>query len=123
LSKEGLTVVVKEKASSEPVDSVVDQIPAAGQVVDEGSTVTIFVSNGKLDQVPDVVGLGQAEAETEIRDAGFSPSVRIKQVTAPDQDGSVLSQTPRSGKEHRRGGTVIITVGQLPTEPTAPQTP
>jgi serine/threonine-protein kinase len=80
------------------------------------------VSNGKLDEVPDVVGLGQAEAEADIRDAGFSPSVKIKQVTEPDQDGAVLSQTPPAGKEHRRGGTVVITVGQL-TEPAAPGTP
>jgi serine/threonine-protein kinase len=122
LSKEGLTVVVREKASGEPVDTVVDQSPAAGQLVDEGSTVTIFVSNGKLDEVPDVVGLSESEAEADISDAGFTPSVKIKQVTEPDQDGNVLSQTPPSGKEHRRGGTVVITVGQL-SEPAAPETP
>jgi serine/threonine-protein kinase len=122
LSEEGLTVVVREKASSEPVDTVIDQSPAAGQLVDEGSTVTIFVSNGKLDEVPDVVGLGQADAEAEIRDAGFTPSVKVKQVTEPDRDGNVLSQTPPAGKEHRRGGTIVITVGQL-VEPAAPETP
>jgi beta-lactam-binding protein with PASTA domain/tRNA A-37 threonylcarbamoyl transferase component Bud32 len=123
LSKEGLTVVVREKASSKPADTVVDQSPAAGQLVDEGSTVTIFVSNGKLDEVPDVVGLSQAQAEADIRDAGFTPSVKVKQVTEPDQDGNVLSQTPPAGKEHRRGGTVVITVGQLSTQPAQPLTP
>jgi eukaryotic-like serine/threonine-protein kinase len=122
LSKEGLTVVVRERASSEPVDTVVDQTPAAGQLVDEGSTVTIFVSNGKLEQVPDVIDRGQAEAETKIRGAGFTPSVKFRQVVNPDKNGNVLSQTPRSGKEHRRGATVVITVGQL-SEPAAPETP
>jgi eukaryotic-like serine/threonine-protein kinase len=122
LSKEGLTVVVKEKASTETVGTVVDQTPASGQLVDEGSTVTIFVSNEKLVEVPDVVGLGQAEAEAAIRDAGFTSSVKVKQVTEPDQDGAVLSQTPPAGKQHRRGGTVVITVGQLAATP-APQTP
>jgi beta-lactam-binding protein with PASTA domain/tRNA A-37 threonylcarbamoyl transferase component Bud32 len=119
LSEEGLTVVVREKASSEPVDTVVEQTPAAGQLVDEGSTVTIFVSNGKLDEVPDVVGLGQADAEAEIRDAGFTPSVKFREVVNPDKNGNVLSQTPPAGKKHRRGGTVVVTVGQL-AEPAPP---
>jgi beta-lactam-binding protein with PASTA domain/tRNA A-37 threonylcarbamoyl transferase component Bud32 len=119
LSNEGLTVVVREKTSSEPVDTVVEQTPASGQLVDEGSTVTIFVSNGKLDEVPDVVGLGQADAEAEIRDAGFTPSVKFREVVNPDKNGNVLSQTPPAGKKHRRGGTIVVTVGQL-AEPAPP---
>jgi beta-lactam-binding protein with PASTA domain/tRNA A-37 threonylcarbamoyl transferase component Bud32 len=119
LGKEGLNVVVRERASSEPVDTVVDQTPAGEQQVDEGSTVTLFVSNGKLEEVPDVVDLEQAEAEAEIRDAGFGVSVRTRSVDEPDSDGRVLSQTPSGGKQRRRGDTVAITVGEF-TPPEAP---
>jgi beta-lactam-binding protein with PASTA domain/tRNA A-37 threonylcarbamoyl transferase component Bud32 len=119
LRDEGLGVIIRERASGEPADTVVDQNPAAGQQVDEGSTVTLFVSNGRLREVPDVVGLEQAEAEAEISDAGFNVSVRTTQVEEPDADGRVISQTPAGGKERRRGDTVVITVGEL-TSPTPP---
>ena len=88
-----------------------DQTPAAGQLVDEGSTVTLFVSNGRLSEVPDVVGQDQGEAEADLRSAGFRASVRTTPVDEPDEDGRVLSQTPAGGKERRSGATVVITVG------------
>jgi serine/threonine-protein kinase len=122
LRDDGLGVIIRERASGEPVDTVVDQSPAAGQQVDEGSTVTLFVSNGRLREVPDVVGLEQAEAAAELEDAGFSVSVRTTPVDEPDGDGRVLSQTPSGGKERRRGDTVVITVGQLTTPETPPAT-
>jgi serine/threonine-protein kinase len=119
LREEGLSVIIRERASGEPADTVVDQTPAAGQQIDEGSTVTLFVSNGRLREVPDVVGLTQSQAEGEIGDAGFNASVRTTPVEEPDADGRVVSQTPSGGKERRRGDTVVITVGQL-TTPTTP---
>jgi eukaryotic-like serine/threonine-protein kinase len=115
LREEGLSAVVREKTSSEPVDTVVSQTPIGGQQVDQGSSVTIFVSNGKVKEVPDVKGLNQAEAEAEIGDAGFRPSVRTRQIDQPDEDGIVLSQSPSGGANRKEGATVTITVGQLVT--------
>jgi eukaryotic-like serine/threonine-protein kinase len=117
-----LSVVVRERESSEPVDTVVEQTPAAGQLVGEGSTVTLFVSNGKVEKVPDGVGLAQADAEAELRSAGFRASVRTRSVSDPDEDETVLSQSPAGGKERRRGESVTITVGAL-TEPPAESPP
>jgi serine/threonine-protein kinase len=121
LRGKGLSAVVREKASTEPEGTVVSQSPAGGQQIDQGSSVTIFVSNGKVKEVPDVTGLGQAEAESQIEEAGFTPSIRTKPTDQPDEDGSVLSQSPRGGAERREGSTVTLTVGQL-TIP-APETP
>jgi beta-lactam-binding protein with PASTA domain len=120
LRQDGLGVIIRERASGEPVDTVLDQTPAAGQQVDEGSTVTLFVSNGRLREVPDVVGLTEAEAEAELGDAGFGVSVRTRTVDDPGQDGRVVSQTPSGGKERRRGDTVVITVGEVVTTPEPP---
>ncbi len=118
LRDDGLSVVVRERESSEPADTVVDQSPAGGLLVGEGTTVTLFVSNGRLENVPDVVGLDQGEAEAELRSAGFRASVRTATTEVPDREGRVLSQTPAGGKERRRGATVVITVGELqPAEP------
>jgi eukaryotic-like serine/threonine-protein kinase len=122
LREEGLSVVVRERESGEPVDTVVDQTPAAGQLVGEGSTVTLYVSNGRLKEVPDVVGLDQGEAESDLRSAGFRASVRTTPTDQPDEDGRVLSQTPAAGKDRRSGATVVITVGTF-TAPDATPAP
>ena len=120
LREAGLSTVVREKASSDPVDTVVSQSPAGGQQIDQGSTVTLFVSNGKVKEVPDVTGLSQAEAETEITDSGFTPSVRTRPTDQPDEDGTVLSQSPTGGSKRKENATVTITVGKLTTPPPAP---
>ncbi len=123
LREEGLSPAARERPSSEPVDTVIEQTPAAGQEVEEGTTVTIFVSNGKVREVPDVTGLPQSEAEAELEDAGFGVSVRTRETDQPDEDGTVLSQSPRGGVERREGATVTITVGELPAAPPPEGTP
>jgi eukaryotic-like serine/threonine-protein kinase len=121
LREEGLSPIVRERSSSEPVDTVIEQTPEAGQEVDEGSSVTIFVSNGEVREVPDVTGLTQSEAEAELDDAGFGASVRTRTTDQPDEEGTVLSQSPRGGVERREGATVTITVGELaPQSETSP---
>jgi beta-lactam-binding protein with PASTA domain len=122
LRDKGLGPFLRERDSSEPVDTVVDQNPKAGQLVEEGSTVTLYVSNGKLQEVPDVVGLSQDEAESELRSAGFKVSVRTQPVDSADQDGTVISQTPSTKRERTRGTSVTITVGAF-TAPEPPATP
>jgi serine/threonine-protein kinase len=119
LRDKGLGPFLRERDSSEPVDTVVDQNPKAGQLIEEGSTVTLYVSNGKLQEVPDVVGLSQDEAEAELRSAGFKASVRTQPVDSPDRDGTVISQTPAAKRERTRGASVAITVGVF----TAPEPP
>ena len=51
-------------------------------------------------------------------DAGFGVSVRTRQTDQPDEEGIVLSQSPRGGVERREGATVTITVGE-PAPPVA----
>jgi serine/threonine-protein kinase len=123
LREKGLTAVIHEKASSEPEGTVVSQSPAGGLRVDQGSSITIFVSNGKVKEVPDVTGLNQADAESQIKDAGFTPSIRNRPTDQPDEVGTVLSQSPRGGAERREGSTVTLTVGELATTTTPGVTP
>ena len=40
-------------------------------------------------------------------------SVRTRPTDQPDEDGTVLSQSPRGGAERRESATVTITVGAL----------
>jgi serine/threonine-protein kinase len=120
LRAKGLSPFLREKASSEPEGTVVDQSPPAGEQVDQGSTVTLYVSNGKVKDVPDVIGLNADEARVDLEDAGFKVSVRTRPTDQPDEDGTVLSQAPRGGGQRPQGSTVTITVGALTTTPPGP---
>jgi eukaryotic-like serine/threonine-protein kinase len=123
LREKGLSAVVREKAASEPQGTVVSQSPAGGVQVDQGSSVTIFVSNGKVKDVPDVTGLSQVDAETQIADAGFKPTVRQRPTDQPGEDGTVLSQSPPGGAKRKEGSTVTLTIGKLTTPTTPTPTP
>jgi serine/threonine-protein kinase len=119
LKDKGLYAVFKEKDSTEPQGTVIGQTPPAGQKIGQGSNITLFVSNGKLKDVPDVTGLSQVDAETQLADAGFKPTARQRPTDQQSDDGIVLSQSPGGGAKRKEGSTVTVTVGKLVT-PTTP---
>jgi eukaryotic-like serine/threonine-protein kinase len=100
---------------------VFDQDPVAGQRVDEGSTVTLFVSQG-ADTVPmpTVIGQQEADARRFLEGQGFSVGESVEQ---PDEDvpvGEVIDQDPEPDAQVPRGTTVILTVSSGPEERTVP---
>jgi beta-lactam-binding protein with PASTA domain len=58
--------------------------------------------------VPTVIGKTQAEAETELGDAGFE--VAVTSVPSDSPRGTVLEQDPPAGSRAEEGSTVTITV-------------
>ena len=88
------------------------QDPAAGEEVDEGSAVALTLSAGPgTAEVPDVVGMNQAEAESALREAGFAPaSASQYDLTAPA--GEVLAQLPEAGQEAAAGSPVGLLVSK-----------
>jgi serine/threonine-protein kinase len=123
LKEKGLYAVFQEKASTEPQGTVISQSPGAGQRIGQGSNITLFVSNGKVKEVPDVTGLSQVDAETQIADAGFKPTVRQRPTDQPGEDGTVLAQSPGGGATRKEGSTVTLTIGKLTTQTTPGVTP
>ncbi len=113
LADKGFNVVVNQKSSSKPDGEVIDQSPTGGQSVDERSTVTIAVSNAQLVDVPSVTGLSEGQAASRVDRAGLTSSIRTKTTDNPDEDGIVLSQSPKAGTERSKGSTVTLTVGQF----------
>ena len=98
-------------------DKVIRTEPPAGTQVDQGSTVTMVVSQGERPAdnatVPDTVGMTEAQARQTLQDAGFRVRAENMAVTDPDQDGIVLGQSPRAGTQAPKGSTVTITVGRF----------
>jgi eukaryotic-like serine/threonine-protein kinase len=100
---------------------VFDQDPVAGQRVEEGSTVTLFVSQG-ADTVPmpGVIGQQEADARRFLEGQGFSVGESVQQ---PDEDvpvGEVIDQDPEPDAQVPRGTTVVLTVSSGPEERTVP---
>ncbi len=112
---------VSEVDSDQPNGSVLKQSPSAGTNVDAGSRVDITVSNGKV-KVPGVVGKSEAQAKSDLTNAGFQVNVTTQEDSG--QPGIVLAQSPQAGTTAVKGTLVTITVSvQGPTPTPTPTTP
>ena len=117
---ENLKVRFQEEDSDEDRFEVLRTEPAAGTSVAEGTTVTIVYSDGP-EQVPDVRGLRQGQAERAIRAAGFVPDVRVD-ATSTEPKGTVVDQIPAGGTADQ-GSTVTIFVSAYEEPVTPTETP
>jgi eukaryotic-like serine/threonine-protein kinase len=109
---------VKQVDSDKAAGTVLRQDPDAGTQVDIGSQVSIRVSNG-LVKIPDVVGAPQAQAQSDLTNAGFQYSV-VTQETSQESPGTVLAQSPVANTPAAKGTLVTITVAVAPPPPTSP---
>jgi beta-lactam-binding protein with PASTA domain/tRNA A-37 threonylcarbamoyl transferase component Bud32 len=122
LRNAGFDVAFEKEESDEDVGQVLRTDPEQGVLAGDGSTVTIFYSDGK-EKVPNVVTLQQADAEQAITDAKFTPVVVPSSYTT-EPAGTVIQQIPEAGEELSEGQQVTIVVStyveptDLPTEPT-----
>jgi eukaryotic-like serine/threonine-protein kinase len=109
----GLTVTVVQVRSDEPAGTVVRQSPRAGAELRKGATVRLAVSTGpRTVDVPDVTGLDEGSARSELEGAGFEVRVVDQETTDPTEDGVVLTQEPAGGTA-ASGSVVTLTVGRL----------
>ena len=89
----------EEEDSDEQKFQVLSTNPPPGTSVAEGTTVVVVYSDGP-EQVPDVRGLKQGEAERTIREAGFVPDVRTDAASV-EPKGTVVDQIPVGGPPTR----------------------
>jgi serine/threonine-protein kinase len=107
--------IVSEKASDQPSGYVLEQSPSEGTQVDAGTMVNITVSSG-LVRVPSVTGLSEAQARSDLAQAGFEAQV-VEQNDSSVPEGTVLAQSPKADSDLARGSTVTITVAIAIPEP------
>jgi beta-lactam-binding protein with PASTA domain/predicted Ser/Thr protein kinase len=102
---------IEEVQSAQPPGTVLDVEPAEGTEVAIGTTVTLEVSAGGIETVPDVVGLSEGQAIGRLEQAGFSVNVETGDPpTSPQQVGTVQRQSPSGNQQADRGSTVTIYV-------------
>jgi beta-lactam-binding protein with PASTA domain len=116
-------VTEEESQEAEP-GTVLDQDPGSGERVAEGSAVNLTVATEPEPvDVPDVIDRTQADARTQLRDAGFEVRVREEEVSDEGEDGVVIDQNPGAGEQRQPGSRVTIVVGAFSPEATPTPTP
>jgi eukaryotic-like serine/threonine-protein kinase len=120
LDDAGLDWRTVEVFSEAPVNQVVRQNPQAGQTVDEGTRVTLRVSQGvETAVVPDVLQQSEGSARQELQAEGFE--VQVNEAPSDDiEEGLVSAQDPSPGVEAPVGSTVTITVSTGPEQVEVP---
>jgi serine/threonine-protein kinase len=114
LEDAGFVVEKVRQNDQAPLNDVISQDPEPGTEIDEGSTVTLVVSEGPRDvKVPDVLGLGEDEALKKLEKAGLKANTD-SQYSLEVAAGLVISTTPEAGEEIPRGSAVDVNVSAGP---------
>ena len=118
LETQGFVVDTEFEDNPEFDDGVVfEQDPEGNTDAEEGSTITLTVSNGEpVIEVPDVEGFTEEDARSALGDAGFT-NVRTELV--PDEEvepGSVVEQDPAPGAEAPLSAAITLRVSQGPEQ-------
>ncbi|WP_209122432.1 Stk1 family PASTA domain-containing Ser/Thr kinase [Alkalihalobacillus sp. BA299] len=92
-------IVEQERLYDEevPEDHVIRQDPVGGSIVKVGSTVKLFVSDGReKDEMPEVIGMQKDRAERILRDF---ENIEYQERQSDEPPGIILTQVPEPGTQ------------------------
>ncbi len=119
----GFTVSTSTQESTVPAGNVISQNPSGGSPAAQGSNVALVIATAPTTaKIPDVTGDTVAGARSTLMAAGFTVTVKIKDVIRQSRDGIVLSQDPAANATATKGSAVTIVVGRLSTTTTTSST-
>ncbi|OUD02419.1 Stk1 family PASTA domain-containing Ser/Thr kinase [Streptomyces swartbergensis] len=108
-------MVTREFSEDVPRGSVISARPADGTKVRAGTAVALVVSKGSPIDIPDVTGSNEADARSELQDAGLKVKVATERVNSSEFDkGQVAEQNPTPGGRAAEGDTVTLTLSKGP---------
>jgi serine/threonine-protein kinase len=121
LRKAGIVMSVRYVPSDQQAGTVVAQAKKPGTNVKRGTHMLVTVSQGgsggtaaaALVNVPNVVGMDEQTAQTQLQQAGFSPVVEDSPTSDSSQDGKVVDEQPAPGTKAPKGSQIIIYVGRV----------
>jgi serine/threonine-protein kinase len=120
LRNDGFDVSVVRDNSDKPRNTVIAQDPQGGSTADEGSQITLNVSEGPaITAVPDVSGLPRNDAHKVLRAQGFDFE---DTPTASDgvKIGRVISQEPSPRSSAQQGTKVNLAISTGPEKVPVP---
>ncbi|MFU8853893.1 Stk1 family PASTA domain-containing Ser/Thr kinase [Micromonospora sp. SL1-18] len=99
--------------------TVLDTDPKQGTSVPEKTTIKVKVSNGNVNEVPDVTDLPKDQAIKVLRQFGYkNVNVKNGDLKPADQAGKVSSQNPKGGSKLAKDKPVTIYVDTPLPDPT-----
>jgi membrane peptidoglycan carboxypeptidase len=95
----GFTLRVEETVSDAPPGALLSQSPAAGEAVELGRQIILFVSGGPTGAItlPNLVGLSQDDAVARLAALGRNWNLTGQSVSDPGQHLRVLEMSPDPG--------------------------
>jgi serine/threonine-protein kinase len=101
----------------EAKNTVIKTDPGAGQPVEKGATITLYVSNGYI-QMPNLYGLSLEAATNKLLAAGFTnqPDHHEKASNA-GAPGTVVTQSPQNGEYADPATTVTLAIVKAKATP------
>ncbi|WP_061963226.1 Stk1 family PASTA domain-containing Ser/Thr kinase [Demequina aurantiaca] len=100
-----------EASEDVDIDTVIRTEPPANSELEEGDTVTVFISSGPGDAtVPSVRGLTEAEATKQLEAANLVVGETVEEDNKDFDEGRVFETDPAEGTDVQAGTTVILHV-------------
>jgi serine/threonine-protein kinase len=121
LERAGFEVNESRVRSPAPFDQVIDQDPDGREKADEGSTVTLEVSDGPgTVRIPSVRGLTQAQAIRTLKKAGDITVNVDQRPSSSVPKGSAIRTIPAAGDVVNRGERIQLLVSSGPEQVEVP---
>jgi beta-lactam-binding protein with PASTA domain len=121
----GLRFRTRLVRSNEPAETVVEQSPTAGEVVETDAVVVLEIARAPAPppepatiEVPNLVGRTSSEARIRLRSLGLRSTQHP--VVSEQPKGTIVGQSPGAGAELREGGTVTLRVSTGPGQVQVP---
>jgi serine/threonine-protein kinase len=114
----GSTHTADPDKPGEGKNTVIGSDPAQGSQASKGSTVTLTVSNGRI-QVPNLFGLSLADARAKLSETGFTSTAQSQEKTS-DQGpaGTVVSQSVQFNQYVDPDSAIVLTIAKAKVTPT-----
>jgi serine/threonine-protein kinase len=120
IAEAGFKSHVFSKVDKAPVGEVISQSPPGGQKAKKGSTIILNVSSGPGDVVmPDVEGLSQSEATSQLEKLGLKVNV-VKDYDPDIGKGKAIRTVPDAGEKAQKGSEVELHVSRGPKQVVVP---
>ncbi|MBR3848192.1 MAG: Stk1 family PASTA domain-containing Ser/Thr kinase [Oscillospiraceae bacterium] len=129
LERDGLSYKVESENSEEvATGNVIKTEPAIGSEVSKEDVITIYVSLGKENRVPNILGMTEEEAVAALAEVKLTKGSVGEEYSNTVEKGRVIRQDVPAGEEREEGTSVGFTIsrGKQSSEqknPTAPVTP
>jgi serine/threonine-protein kinase len=110
----GFEVEAVTRRSPQPAGTILAQRPRPGRQIPEGDTVRITVSDIQA-EMPDVIGLDEADGAAALRDVGLATVVFADEFTGAEAPGTIIRTDPLAHQNALKADTITLTIARDPS--------